>query len=331
MNVIKATLVFICCLMLASLMAGCATPSTVRTFPQFVAVIVQPGDTLASLAEKYLNDASREWQIAEFNEINTITPGQKIIIPLKSYEKGGLTTKGYQTVPVLSYQRLSTSKADDRLAVTKDAFEEQMQYLKDNGYRVITTEQLFRFMDLKESIPQKAVVITIDDDWRSVYDIAFPILKKFDYPATLFLDIDSIADTKNPPSWDMIKEMNSNGVDIQCQSKTLGVLLKPDRKERFNESFADINNKLTLSKNIIKTELNDELEYLAYPLSEPDMIVSEILRKYDFRGGFALKDEGNPFFAQKDRISRFAVSGSVTLRSFPKNLPVFRREVLAWK
>src|SRR5512143_3795613 len=50
-------------------------PAHVRYFPDFVAVIVQPGDTLPSLAARYLGDPALDWRIAEFNGISALKPG----------------------------------------------------------------------------------------------------------------------------------------------------------------------------------------------------------------------------------------------------------------
>ena len=57
-----------------------------------------------------------------------------------------------------------------------------MGLLKEKGYRVISMDQFFDFLEFKASIPPKSVVITIDDGWLSAYEIAFPILKKYGYP-----------------------------------------------------------------------------------------------------------------------------------------------------
>ena len=142
-------------------------PVELRASATFVAITAQEGNIFSSLAAKYLNDPSLEWWIADFNGLSTLTPGQSLIIPLKPYERGGVSLKGYQTVPVLSYHNFSPDRSTNRMTVTKAAFEEQMKLLKDKGYRVITLDQLLGFLDFKSQIPPKSVVITIDDGWRS--------------------------------------------------------------------------------------------------------------------------------------------------------------------
>ena len=94
-------------IILASLLAGWATFPTdnqemalafslpwgqrdaTRVFPDFVAVIVQNGDTFSSLSARYLKDPSWDRFIAEYNETEDLRPGQSIIIPLNPGKKEG--------------------------------------------------------------------------------------------------------------------------------------------------------------------------------------------------------------------------------------------------
>lgn len=310
--------------------SGCLTTPVSRDLNGYTAVIVQPGETLQSLAATHLKDASKDWIISEFNDVASIAPGQKLVIPLNGIEKGGLTAKGYQTVPVIAYQKLTTNRLD-KGAVLKESLEDQMRFLKENGFSVITIDQFTSFLDFKIRLPKKSVLITFEDDWKNVYDIAYPVLKRYGYPAVLFMDVDDIADSNTPPSWETINEMSKNRISIECQSKAIVKMAKLDKKELSKGLFDTVNESISSSKLVMRNELNKELRYLAYPLSEPNILVSEIVRRHDFQGAFAVKQEGNPFFVQRDRISRSVIAGNFTLSMFERSLSLFRREVLEWK
>ena len=106
------------------------------------------------------------------------------------------------------------------MTVSRGMFEQQMRLLKEKGYRVISIDQFFDFLEFKSTLPPKSVVITIDDGWRSAYEIAFPILQKYGYPATLFIYTDRIIDTPQTLSWGLLQEMAGYGIDIQCHTKS---------------------------------------------------------------------------------------------------------------
>ena len=332
-------------LLFIALMGGCATPKVegpappspspppsprleARVFPDFVAVIAQQGNTFTSLAAKYLNDSSMDWFIAEYNGLSALNPGQALIIPLKSYEKGGLTLKGYQIVPVLSYHNFSPDRSTDRMTVTQAAFEEQMKFLKEKGYRVITLNQFLDFLNFKGQIPKKSVVITIDDGWRSAYDIALPILKKYGYPATLFVYTDLILGGQKTLSWELVQKMARSGLDMQGHSKTHRDLTLMNQKESFKEYFEAIEGELSKSAGTIKAKAGKDIKYLAYPNGETNHLVIELVQKEGYLGAFTAKRGGNPFFIHNYRINRSMIYGDFDLNQFEKNLAVFSDEAL---
>ena len=296
-----------------------------RTFSDFVAVVPQEGDTFSSLSEKYLKDPSWDWFIAEFNEIESPRPGQPIIIPLTPDKRGGLTLRGYQTVPVLTYHNLSLGESDE-LTVSQDMFEQQMRLLREKGYRVIPMDRLFDFIEYKASIPPKSVVITIDDGWFSAYEIAFPILRKYGYPATLFIYTDLIDGTPKALSWNLIKEMTAEGIDVQCHTQSHRNLTVPGKKESFKNYFGSLERELSGCRETIQRKLNREVKYLAYPDGDTSSLVIELARKLGYRGAFTVRPGGNPFFIHNYRLNRSIVYGDCTLSQFEKNLAIFEEQ-----
>ncbi|HEY5461425.1 MAG TPA: hypothetical protein VIJ89_06730 [Deferrimonas sp.] len=115
-----------------------------RGFADVIVAIVQPGDNYSSLARKYLGDPSMDWFLSEFNGKNLPAPGQDVLIPLASYAPGGLWPTGYQTVPVLTYHKLSRG-TPDTMTVREADFEAQMRFLRENGYRVIPSTTCSNF------------------------------------------------------------------------------------------------------------------------------------------------------------------------------------------
>jgi peptidoglycan/xylan/chitin deacetylase (PgdA/CDA1 family) len=299
------------------------SPVELKASTEFVAITSQEGNTFSSLAAKYLNDPSLDWWIADFNNLSELHPGQSLIIPLKPYERGGLSLKGYQTVPVLSYHNFSADRSPNRMTVTKAAFEDQMRLLKEKGYRVITMDQLLDFLNFKAQIPKKSVVITIDDGWRSAYEIALPILKKYGYPATLFVYTGLIVGSGKTLSWELVREMAESGIDIQGHTVTHRILTSVNKKESFKEYVDATEKELAESARILKARVGKEIKYLAYPDGETNHLVISLVRKDGYQGAFTVKRGGNPFFAHNYRINRSMIYGDYDLNQFEKNLTVF--------
>ena len=124
-------------------------------------------------------------------------------------------------VIVLCYHRFE-DKPKDSLAIKPTDFEAQMQALKDNGITVISMADFLAWRRGEKGIPEKSAIISIDDGYLSGYNVAWPILKKFGYPFTMFIYTDYI---KGGPksggqsiSWDQLAEMRDAGVDIESHT-----------------------------------------------------------------------------------------------------------------
>jgi peptidoglycan/xylan/chitin deacetylase (PgdA/CDA1 family) len=290
-------------------------------------VTIKEGDTLPELAKKYLSDPSKSWIIADFNNQPSMASGQQIVVPLIPLGRGGLKTGGYQTVPVLRYKKFSKNQADPS-AITRHTFEEQLAFLKKQEYHVITLDQLLDFLEFKDQIPPKSVAITIDDGWDSFLAIAYPVLKNYRFPATLFVQTDLVG-KKDALSWPEIRHLSREGIDIQCRSKTYQDLKTLRIKNTFNQYLTALDNELTRSQADIKRELGKNCQYLAYPDGPINTLLTAFAQKHGFRAGFMSTGSSNPFYVDKYRVGRTIVSGDDDLEKYKRKLAIF--EALALK
>lgn len=294
---------------------------SVLSFEKDIAVIVQPTDTFASLAARFLNDPAKGWMIQDYNELDSLTPYHAVTIPLQPWKIGGLTATEYETVPLLAYHRFSTDGTENRMTVPQAKFEAQMQYLKDNGYRVIPLDQFVDFIEFKAQLPDRAVVITADDGWKSFYEVAYPILKKYGYPATLFVYTDFPESDPLALTWPMIKDMKKNGVDVECHSKS-----HRDLRMKRDEDFKAYVNTLETEIHGVQSDMQRKggfaCRYLAYPYGGHNPLVVALAQKYGFRAAFTVKRGSNSFFAQDFLVRRSMIYGEYGLADFEKNLNV---------
>jgi len=106
-------------------------------------------------------------------------------------------------VAILAYHRVYPNKDNWSLEPTSPrTFEQQMEYFC-RRYEILSLDKLVQYIHHGKSLPEKAVVITIDDGYKDSYLCAYPILKKNRIPATIFLVTGHIG-TANLFWWDRV-------------------------------------------------------------------------------------------------------------------------------
>ncbi len=115
------------------------------------------------------------------------------------------------TVPILMYHY--TGAGDGTLYVTTENFERQMKYLRDHRYHVISLDEFIQLKQQNAKFAHDTVVITFDDGKRDNYSEAFPVLKKYDMPVTIFVITQWVGHNAFL-TWDQIREMSESGIDF---------------------------------------------------------------------------------------------------------------------
>lgn len=198
----------------------------------FVVAFAKEGDTADSLAARHLGDASKAWMIEDYNGAAAFQPGQEVMVPKRPWNPSGVGPAGYQLVPILVYHNLGP-QARGRLVIAAQTFEEQMRYLKAEGYRVVSLKEFLEFTALKRQLPRKTVVVTFDDGWKPFREYAYPVLKELGFTATLFIYTDFVG-ARLGLSWEELRQLAREGFDVQAHSKTHN-----DMRRRPDESEAE--------------------------------------------------------------------------------------------
>ncbi|EYE87550.1 polysaccharide deacetylase [Fervidicella metallireducens AeB] len=149
-----------------------------------------------------------------------------------------------QSIPVLTYHRVNYETINTSVpTLTPEEFDKQMSYLKKHGYNTITAEDLYKYYNNKKvQLPKKSILITFDDGWKDNYENAYPILKKYNYKATIFLATGKIG-TENFMTWDNIREMQDYGISFGGHTVNHVNLKKLTKDEAYTEiknSYDDI-------------------------------------------------------------------------------------------
>jgi len=287
---------------------------------EFIILTTEKGDSLRSLAEKYLGNPDKYWQIGDFNGIDEITPGEEVVIPLVSQNPIGVFPGKAQTIPILCYHQFGDKKA--KMVVSSENFDEQMAYLKNNGYRVIPMSALLGFLKASEPLPRKAVIITIDDGYKSIYDAAYPILKKYAFPATVFIYTDFL-NARRGLTWEQMREMTASGlIDIQPHSKThsnMGVMKIGEKPDEYEQRILT---ELEYPKKRIDKSLGLPVHTFAYPYGDANKEVIEKAGEFGYSMGVTVQTGGNAFYGDRFLLKRTMVFGEDDLNAFIKKLEV---------
>ncbi len=181
---------------------------------------------------------------------------------------------------VLCYH-IVEAPAAPRMHIDRETFRQHLRYLEMTGYNVIPLRHLYEYVTgTRASIPRNAVVITIDDGWRSTYTEAFPELQKRKFPFTVFIYPNIIGQTSNALTWKQIKEMADAGVDVQSHSLSHPYLTKRHHRSQTDKSYAEwLAKELAESRRILEKETGKKVQFLAYPYGDFDERVAEASAK----------------------------------------------------
>lgn len=296
-----------------------------RISEDYVVLVAREGDTAESLAGKYLGRADRSWIVSEFRESAPIRQGDVVVIPLRPRRLGGIEANGHQVVPILTYHDIE-SVSRSRFAITAELFEKQLQYLKDNGYVGITPDRLLRFLRYEEPLPRKAVMITIDDGYKSAKTIAAPLLLKYGFPAIFFIYTDFIGGGRHALTWNELKELKALGFDVEGHSKTHNNLAVPPANESPTERAARLEAETIGTKQLMEQRIGAQVRYFAYPYGGFDSEVVAKVKAAGYEVGFGAQKGSNPFFMHRYRLKRYSVFMEKDLTKFVEMLQTYEKD-----
>jgi peptidoglycan/xylan/chitin deacetylase (PgdA/CDA1 family) len=161
-------------------------------------------------------------------------------------------------IPVLMYHSINKNSTNN-LIITPQEFEKQVRWLKENEFTPLFLDELYLILTTGKNIPQKPVALTFDDGYEDNYTEAYPILKKYNFKATIFLISDTIG---QPPvlKENQIKEMYANNIDFQSHTAS--------HRELNGLSYEKQLEELSRSKEAIAKMLNKNIDYLCYPVGK---------------------------------------------------------------
>lgn len=221
-----------------------------------------------------------------------------------------LLTLNAQAAVVLLYHHVSNSTPKST-SISPAAFEAQMDYLEQNNFSVVPLLELTEKLRKGEPLPDKTIAISFDDSYVSVYDSAFPRLKKRGWPFTFFVNTDSVSTSKLFVSWDQLREMSKHGVTIANHTTKHNHLPRREKNETIKKWRTRIVAEISSAQNKIEQEIGTAPKILAYPFGEYDIDVQQITKQL---GYIAFGQQSGALYEKGDlqSVPRFPFGGGFT-------------------
>ena len=183
-------------------------------------------------------------------------------------------------VLVLNYHKIDYTFIS--LAVRPEDFDNQMKYLRDNGYHTINPDELYEALAGNGTLPENPVLITFDDGYEDNYANAYPILKKYGFKATIFVATGFLdKHKKGYLSWDEAREMNKNGINIESHTV--------NHRSMTDLSDDELRAELVESKKKAEAELGHEVNYIAYPTGTYNLHIAQMVKEAGYKAAFTIK------------------------------------------
>lgn len=240
-------------------------------------------------------------------------------------------------VPVFMYHHVLPKESFITSSV--EQFEEQMRFLSQNGYKTITSEEFYNYKNKRIKLPEKSVMITFDDGWKDNLVYAYPILKKYNLKATLFIVTNWIEEASKKKG--EFTAVNHGKCKTQIAIYPEKVVLNWDDIEKMSDVFDYHSHTHThrdfyfkkcgweeefyLSKKSLKDRLGIDEKQLCWPRGFYDNDLLNLAKEYNYKMFYTTKRGMNRTDKKLDHIKRIAAKKDAkwmkkTLSIFSNNL-----------
>jgi len=177
-------------------------------------------------------------------------------------------------LPILDYHRVGAFKDDHVPTVSGQAFERQMRLLARHRIRVLCFDELMDCLEAGQPMPRRSTIITFDDGYEETYTVAWPILQRFGFPATVFVTPSEVG-RPGFATWDQIVEMSNDAVTIGSHTMHHSYLPLVGRE--------NLEEELGGSKVLIEQRVGKPVLFLCYPVGGFTTDVQTIAQRAGYR------------------------------------------------
>jgi peptidoglycan/xylan/chitin deacetylase (PgdA/CDA1 family) len=208
-----------------------------------------------------------------------------------------------ERLPILMYHYVEIPPATTTLPnlyMKPEVFENQLQEMKKLGYSTIFMSVVATSLNKEKSLPKKSIALTFDDGYRDFYTNVFPLLKKYQIKATVYVIINALGQN-NYLTKDQTKEMASSGL-VEIGSHTFNHL--DLRKLKKKDAVFEIN----YSRQALAKISGQSIMTFAYPFGYYDSRALDIVHSAGYSAAVSVKSgliqsKNNIFLLNRVRVN----------------------------
>ncbi len=216
---------------------------------------------------------------------------------------------------VLMYHMIAepASLKEQHFACPPARFSKHMQALLRKGYQPVSLRRIAAYLNKGAALPEKPIVITLDDGYADNYSHAFPVFRQHNIPATIFLVTNTIGDVnrweqdERAPrramlTWPQIQEMQQAGIEFGSHT------LNHPRLTRIPETVARA--EIHDAKRILEDRLGEPVDWFAYPYGDYNERILAITREAGYRLACSVRAGFNRADVEPLLLRRIDVAGT---------------------
>lgn len=221
-----------------------------------------------------------------------------------------------QHASVFVYHRFGDSRYPST-NIELPVFNQQLEYLKQNNYTVLPLGQIVDLLKSGQELPERCVALTVDDGYLTFMTGAMPLLRQYGYPATLFVNTDSVGGNSYL-NWQQLRQLQHEGVEIGNHSSSHPYFVSNEINQPLvwsEQSIADISNaQVAFSEHL---QLKPQL--FAYPYGEYSPQLELLIEEMGFKAAVAQQSGAMTGDLSFYSLPRFPMGGPFATFSGFKN------------
>ena len=215
-------------------------------------------------------------------------------------------------VSVLGYHEFTPDQPETEMRISTSKFRRQMEALRQLGISVISMDDFIAWKKGEKKIPEKSVLLTLDDGWKSVYTDAFPILREFNYPFTIYLYKNYVDGGGKALTIPMIKEMAAAGATIGSHSVShpYPITFKSHQKKGPDAYDAFLRKEMGESKRFLESKFAMKAHTYSYPGGYFTDEMLPIAKEFGYTHLFTVRPGQVEKSTPNELIPRYMILGS---------------------